>query len=176
MSELRAIAGSVGTEPLRGLAMFTEGAIAAASSRPDDARRAFEDALELFQRSGAPFEAERARVELAHVLAALGRREAAAEEAGRAGAALTELGAAHEAGRATSLLRELGSELPAAALTKREVEVLRLVADGLSNPDIAARLVVSEHTVHRHVANILNKLRVSSRAAAVAQAVRLQLL
>ena len=57
-------------------------------------------------------------------------------------------------------------------LTKREVEVLRLVAEGLNNQTIAERLFVSDHTVHRHVANILTKLSVSTRAAAVAQAAR----
>ena len=49
---------------------------------------------------------------------------------------------------------------------------MRLVADGLNNQMIAERLFLSEHTVHRHVANIFNKLSVSSRAAAVAQAAR----
>ena len=63
-----------------------------------------------------------------------------------------------------------------AGLTKREVEVLRLVAKGMSNQEVAASLVISEHTVHRHVANILGKLGVSSRAAAVAQAAQLDLL
>jgi DNA-binding NarL/FixJ family response regulator len=57
-------------------------------------------------------------------------------------------------------------------LTPRELDVLRLVAQGLSNPRIAQRLVLSEHTVHRHLANILRKLGVSSRAAAAAWAVR----
>ena len=57
-------------------------------------------------------------------------------------------------------------------LTGRETEVLRLVASGLSNREIAASLVLSEHTVHRHVANILRKLAQSSRAAAAAQATR----
>jgi predicted ATPase/DNA-binding CsgD family transcriptional regulator len=57
-------------------------------------------------------------------------------------------------------------------LTPREVDVLKLVAQGLSNPDIAQRLVLSEHTVHRHLANILRKLSLSSRAAAAAWAVR----
>jgi ATP/maltotriose-dependent transcriptional regulator MalT len=55
-------------------------------------------------------------------------------------------------------------------LTRRELDVLRLIADGRSDGQIAERLVVSEHTVHRHVANIRNKLRVSSRSAAVARA------
>ena len=63
-----------------------------------------------------------------------------------------------------------------AGLTKREIEVLRLVADGLSNQTIAERLFLSDHTVHRHLSNILNKLSVSSRAAAVAQAARRGLL
>jgi len=61
-------------------------------------------------------------------------------------------------------------------LTRREMEVLRLVADGMSNQEIAADLVLSGHTVHRHVANVLGKLGVSSRTAAVAQAARLGLL
>ena len=57
-------------------------------------------------------------------------------------------------------------------LSRRETEVLRLVAVGLSNREIAASLVLSEHTVHRHVANILRKLAQSSRAGAAAHATR----
>ena len=56
------------------------------------------------------------------------------------------------------------------ALTGRELEVLALVADGLTDPQIAQQLVISEHTVHRHVSNILVKLSCSSRAAAVKRA------
>ena len=63
-----------------------------------------------------------------------------------------------------------------AGLTRRELEVLRLVAKGMSNQQIASTLVLSEHTVHRHVSNIFGKLGVSSRAAAVAEAARLGLL
>jgi DNA-binding NarL/FixJ family response regulator len=60
----------------------------------------------------------------------------------------------------------------ASPLTRRETEVLRLIASGLSNREIASSLVLSEHTVHRHVANILRKLTQSSRAAAAAHATR----
>jgi DNA-binding NarL/FixJ family response regulator len=61
-------------------------------------------------------------------------------------------------------------------LTEREVEVLRLVAGGLDRRQAAERLVVSEHTVHRHVTNILRKLDLSSRTAAAAYAARSGLL
>ena len=57
-------------------------------------------------------------------------------------------------------------------LTPRELDVLKLIAQGLSNPDIAQRLFLSEHTVHRHLANILRKLGLSSRAAAAAWGAR----
>jgi pimeloyl-ACP methyl ester carboxylesterase/DNA-binding CsgD family transcriptional regulator len=76
-------------------------------------------------------------------------------------------------------LREHGGGSDAAvgtALSDREREVLRLVADGLSDAEIAARLHLSPHTVHRHVANIRTKLAQPSRAAAVAQAGRLGLI
>ncbi|HKJ36173.1 MAG TPA: alpha/beta fold hydrolase [Solirubrobacterales bacterium] len=61
-------------------------------------------------------------------------------------------------------------------LSNRELEVLRLVAEGLSDPEIAERLVLSPHTVHRHVANIRTKLRQPSRAAAAARAARIGLI
>ena len=61
-------------------------------------------------------------------------------------------------------------------LTPREREVLQLLAEGLTNRQIAERLVVSEHTVHRHVTNLLRKLELPSRTAAAAYAVRSGLL
>jgi ATP/maltotriose-dependent transcriptional regulator MalT len=55
-------------------------------------------------------------------------------------------------------------------LTSRELEVLGLVAAGLSNAEIGVRLVLSTHTVHRHLSNIMRKLECRSRTAAVARA------
>jgi DNA-binding NarL/FixJ family response regulator len=63
-------------------------------------------------------------------------------------------------------------DTPLGALSRRELEVLGLVAEGLTNHDIAERLVLSEHTVNRHVANILRKLGLPSRAAAASLAGR----
>jgi len=111
--------------------------------------------------------------------------------AGIPGATLMPLdGSAHFpwAGDTPSVARALRSALaseapdlvaaePAAALLSgREREVLSLVAAGLNDQEIAEQLVVSRHTVHRHVANIRHKLGRSSRAAAVAEAARLGLL
>ena len=67
---------------------------------------------------------------------------------------------------------EAAAERDGSPLTTREAEVLRLVATGMSNREIAGTLVLSEHTVHRHVANILGKLSLTSRAAAAAHAAR----
>ena len=80
-----------------------------------------------------------------------------------------------EAQPAGALVSERDAAVSGAAasvLTPRELDVLKLVAQGLSNPDIARRLALSEHTVHRHLANILRKLGLSSRAAAAAWGVR----
>jgi LuxR family maltose regulon positive regulatory protein len=178
-AELGAVADAMPTSPLRASASFAEGLVAAATGDAEGARRHLEDAVDLFSRSGAPFEAARARVTLARVLADLGLREVARDEARLAEEALRALGAGGEADRAGALLRSLAAAPIArggagrrADLTRREVEVLRLVAQGLTNQEISARLVLSEHTIHRHVANILTKLGVSSRAAAVARAAR----
>jgi predicted ATPase/class 3 adenylate cyclase/DNA-binding CsgD family transcriptional regulator len=114
----------------------------------------------------------------AGVLAALGRKDAAAGQAGVAHQALQGMQAGREAQPEGALVSELDAAVSGEAVTvlsPRELDVLKLVAQGLSNPDIARRLVLSEHTVHRHLANILRKLNLSSRAAAAAWGVRTRL-
>lgn len=138
-----------------------------AEDRPQDAREAAEDAVDLYDRAGAPFGAARARAVLARALLALGDEVAGRREGEAAARAFEHLGARGEAERARALFR---APPPASPLTPREIDVLRLVADGLGTAAIADRLVLSEHTVHRHVANTLTKLAVKTRAAAVAKA------
>jgi LuxR family maltose regulon positive regulatory protein len=183
VAELRAIAEEVQTPPLRARASLAAGLVAASAGDAAAARLQLEDAVDLFKASGAPFETGRARLELARALGSLGRHDAAVDEARRAIDDLTPLGASLELARARTVLDSLtAAPAPVLAaedrkgLTPREIEVLRLISTGLSNLAIAERLFISEHTVHRHVANTLTKLNASSRSAAVAQAGRLGLL
>jgi LuxR family transcriptional regulator, maltose regulon positive regulatory protein len=171
--ELRAIDQAVGTTALRAAADLAEGMVAAARGDHEVARRLLEDAVDAYAGVGAPYEEARARVALGALLVGAGRSEPAAREARRAVERLSELGAAVELERASALLAACaGTRQPAAVVTPRERDVLRLLADGLTNHEIAQRLVLSEHTVHRHVTNILRKLDLPSRAAAAAYAVR----
>lgn len=174
LEELAAVARLVATAPLRASACFAAGVLASATGEYERARTAFEDATRLFHRSGAPFEAARARIELARALAGLSRSKDAVREMRAAATSLRRMGAAGEARRADALALTFTSQPTSgdSPLTRRECEVLRLVADGNSDRAIAIQLVLSEHTVHRHVANILTKLDRASRSAAVAEALR----
>ena len=77
---------------------------------------------------------------------------------------------------ATLVKRDDRQQVPAPRLTDRELEVLRLVARGLNNKDVAKQLFISENTVTNHVRNILEKLQLHSRMEAVVYAVREKLL
>jgi DNA-binding CsgD family transcriptional regulator len=171
--QLGAIAERCGTPHLRASARFTAGLIAVAEPDLTEARIACEDAVGGFRRARSPFECIRARLQLARVLHQIGRAEAARRSADTARVEAERLGAAGEHARALDLLAAIEGR-PAdgqtGALTARECEVLRLVAQGLTDAEIATRLVLSLHTVHRHVANIRAKLGSPSRAAAVAAA------
>ena len=171
--ELRAVCVAIGTPLLQASADLLDGMVRAAEGDHERARPFIEDAIDRFAECGAPYECATARVELATSLYALGRDEAAAHEVSLAVERLLELGAPSQVERARSLV---GLDAAPPTLTPREREVLALVADGLTDRQVAARLVVSEHTVHRHVTNILRKLDQPSRTAAAAHAVRAGLL
>jgi ATP/maltotriose-dependent transcriptional regulator MalT len=118
-----------------------------------------------------PYEAARARVALGRACGELGDADSAELELEAAREVFVHLGAQPDVARVDALLRARAGR-DAHGLTPRELEVLRLVAAGASNRQIAAELVLSERTVDRHVSNLYAKLRVSSRAAATAAAYR----
>jgi ATP/maltotriose-dependent transcriptional regulator MalT len=128
-------------------------------------------ALSIFARIGMPYEVARTQLMLTEVT----RRtepEVAEAEARSALIAFEGLGAGRDADAAAALLRELGVKAARfgpkgrGVLTKRETEVLALIAEGLSNPEIAERLYLSRKTVEHHVASILTKLGARNRAEA----------
>ena len=160
LEELQALAAQVGRPAVVGASLVARAAFDEQAGELESARLALADAVDLFEAGQAPYEAAMARIELARVLLACDR-PADAERARALG---------------EERLRQLRAPDGAAALlTSRELAVLQLVAEGLSNPDIGRRLVISKHTVHRHVSNIMRKLAAGSRAAAVARAAQLGL-
>jgi ATP/maltotriose-dependent transcriptional regulator MalT len=168
-------AEAFGTSYVRGRSALLRAELGAASGDHDQARRCCEDAIDCFEEAAAPYDASRARVELARTLLALGHTDRARDAATAATHVFASLGAERDRAAAEELLRRMS--LPDGArrhgvLTPRELDVLRLVARGLSDAEIADALVVSPHTVHRHVANVRAKLRMPSRSAAVAYASR----
>jgi LuxR family transcriptional regulator, maltose regulon positive regulatory protein len=180
LDELRRIAETVGTEPLHATVAHAEGCLLSAQGDHNAACARFEESAALFERNRTPYEAARSRLQLAHTLLALSRRDPAAIALRAAGTTFEQLGAARHAAAARILLQEIdlkphgpiGPTARLGRLTAREIEVLRLVAQGLSDKEAAGQLKLSEHTIHRHVGNILTKTGLPSRAAAVAQATK----
>ncbi|MDN0198739.1 helix-turn-helix transcriptional regulator [Streptomyces sp. S.PNR 29] len=145
------------------------GAVAFATGDPDRAQTLLRRALVLWLELGVPYEAAQARMTLAAADRSAGDEEGARMELRAARRSFEQLGAVPDARRAAALLTALRGRQPG-GLTDREVQVLRLVAAGRTNRAIAAELVISEHTVARHLNNIFAKLGVSSRSAATAYA------
>jgi DNA-binding CsgD family transcriptional regulator len=123
-----------------------------------------------------PYDAARTAVLLGLACAALGDRTSAALEFDNAGHVFTELGARPDLDNLATLTRGLVEGVAprdsagAAPLSAREREVLAHVAAGRTNREIASALVISQHTVSRHLEHIFVKLGVTSRAAATAYA------
>jgi DNA-binding CsgD family transcriptional regulator len=171
---LDSVATEAGTERVLGIAALARGGVLAARELLDEARVALEDATELFARAGSPFDLGRARIALGEALTAVGDLDRARTELSLACGTLGELGAEAEARRAEDALARSypQSKHGRWTLSERELDVLRLAAEGLSNGDIAGQLALSVHTVNRHMANIRTKLGAESKASVVARAAR----
>ena len=189
LNELLALAQRVESIALRASATLASAVSLAAHAAITAATEGFEDAVSQFERAAAPYDTLRARLLLALHLRDIDATESAKAEAWAVAQRARALGAASLASRAEGLLDELSvsvsvsASVPARttarpfnanapAITAREREVLSLLVEGLTNRDIAGRLSLSPHTVHRHVSNLFTKLGLSSRAAAVAYGIR----
>jgi ATP/maltotriose-dependent transcriptional regulator MalT len=165
--ELEEICSQYDTEMLRAMLAHARGAVELAGGDAAKALASLREAARLWQELEAPYEAARARVLVAQACRLLGDEEACELELAAARSAFEELGAAPDL---AALDRGRSAHADEHGLSARELEVLRLLASGRSNREIAAALVISEHTVARHVQNIFTKLGVGSRTAASAYA------
>ena len=162
--ELVQIAAGAGGEVLEAMAAHARGAVALASGDAQAAAPCLRRAFAVWQRIGAPYIAARIRVSLSRACRELGDHDGAELELSAARQVFERLGAAHDLGR----LDDPPEPASEHGLTVRELEVLRLLATGMTNKAISLQLFLSEKTVDRHVSNIFSKTGVNSRAAATA--------
>jgi DNA-binding CsgD family transcriptional regulator len=168
-AELENIAREFGTEILGAMAGHARGAVSVAAGDHHGAIGPLRHAFEVWHRIGAPYIAARIRLLLGRAFLALGDREGADLEYAAARRVFSDLGAAPD----LAALEAADQRPPAATgsvhgLSKREIEVLLLLASGKTNKVIARELFVSERTIDRHVSNIFTKIGVATRAAATA--------
>ena len=165
VERLHPSAGSGAPTLLEAVRARAEGEVLLAEGKPGEALRALRTAIGLWQQLDAPFDAARVRVAIARACRALGDNETAELEIAGARRVFEALGAA-------PALAELDGTAngPSHGLSPRELEVLRHLAGGRTNHEIADQLGISERTVDRHVSNLYTKLDVSTRAAATAWA------
>lgn len=167
--ELLEIARDLDAPLMRAVAAHAQGAVTLLEG---DARAALDTlrrAWLTWQELEAPYEAARVRILVGLACRNLGDQNSAEMEFDAARWVFQKLGAVSDIARAEELSRKATTRA-AGGLTAREVQVLALAATGKTNQEIAASLVISEHTVRRHLQNIFAKIGVSSRAAATAYA------
>jgi ATP/maltotriose-dependent transcriptional regulator MalT len=169
IDELDGTATAYRSPGLAASAASARAAVLLAQPDPASALATFRMAARLSTDLGSPYRVAVARRGAGEALRALGDEDSARIELDAARAIFDRLGAGPDADQTASLL---GRRPHPAGLSDREVEVLRHVAAGRSNKEIAAELDLSEHTVARHMSNIFAKIAVSSRASAVAYALR----
>jgi ATP/maltotriose-dependent transcriptional regulator MalT len=169
--ELDGVAGAQTGDWLRAIAATAVGNVLLAEGLPRDAGAVLRRAFEAWRELRVPYEAARVRLLLGEVCHALGDADGALLEWDAARYTFDELGAVDDLARVEARLSPEPPSRPS-GLTAREVEVLRLVARGRTNREIADELVLSEHTVRRHLQNVFGRLGISSRAAAATFAVQ----
>jgi DNA-binding CsgD family transcriptional regulator len=168
-SELGALANHIETDVLQALAGHARGAVELAEGDARTALVPLRRAFDIWQQLEVPYDAARTRILLGVACRSLGDTDTAALEFRAARSVLEQLGATPDLARLDVI--ERGETRPhLQVLTTRELQVLRLVAAGKTNKSIARELSLSERTVDRHLSNILTKLNVSARTAAITYA------
>jgi DNA-binding CsgD family transcriptional regulator len=165
--ELEEVATAYGGAMLEAIVAQARGAVELAGDDPAAALVALRAALDRWRELDAPYEIARTRVLVGRACRALGDEDAAALELDAAREVFERLGAEPDLARLDDAAPG-AKPVPGHGLSPRELEVLGLIAQGMSNREIATTLVISEHTVARHVQNIFAKLGLSSRTAAAA--------
>ena len=160
--ELRGLAAQYESAMLDAIVAHAGGAVALAEADAPSALASLRHAQRIWLELDAPYEVARTRELIARACSALGDDEATRSSARR------RVSCSNASARHPTWPGSRPRQAARHGLSERELEVLRLVASGKSNREIGAALVISEHTVARHVQNIYAKLRVSSRAAATA--------
>ncbi|MHB8656785.1 MAG: helix-turn-helix transcriptional regulator [Solirubrobacteraceae bacterium] len=177
--QLEAISSAAESKLLQAEVRCARAALALAQGKLEEALAEATRGRKLWQEISMPYESARARVVAAAVHRLLGDREAEEFELRLVRTAFDRLGVSPELIAAVAGLPTAGPLNPQVSdlrLTDRELEILRLIADGMTDAEIARRLYLSPHTVHRHVANIRTKTNQPSRAAVVAHATRIGIL
>lgn len=172
LDALNKIAGEAGTVSLIAAAKSAEGIVAKSSGNLREAKQLLGDAIDLYDSCKAPYDAARTRLDLAETLTELAQYRLAESELNRALKTFQKLGAEKDAARAKTSLKTV--HLDNAAMnaldkklefTGRELEVLRLIAEGKTNEEIAEALFLSVRTVEKHITNLYLKMGVSGKSA-----------
>ena len=170
ITELEQAVQTYPTTATRAILDAARGAVALSEDRPADAVARLRQASARWRELDAPYETAQIGVRIGEGCRALNDEEGAQMEFHAALATFERLGARPDASQVRELLSGRNAHL--AALTAREIEVLRLIVRDRTNAEIAAQLYLSERTIHRHVSNILTKLHVRSRTSAATYAVQ----
>ena len=170
-NELKEISESINTILLRAALLNAEGCINFTKNNCELAKHSFENAVDIYDEIKSPYESSRTRLMLGEVLIKLGQYAQADAELNEAAAKFKELGAERDFEKAKYLLKNLhkdsaGNEYQNKyEFTGRELEVLRLIAEGKNNEEIAEKLFLSVRTVEKHITNIYSKMGISGKSA-----------
>jgi DNA-binding CsgD family transcriptional regulator len=172
VTEFEEITAELTTPVIEAETCAVRGALALAEGDPASALPLLRRAVGTWQEQNAPHERATLNVLIGQACRALADHDGARLEFSAARETFQRLGARPDLARLDQVVAATYAGSEVHGLTRREVEVLRLIARGKANRAIAGELHLSERTVHRHVSNIFTKLGVDSRTAAVAYGIR----